>query len=276
MWPSSFQRPDSPPRPRRWGLPGQQESPGFPQPTTASPSFQPRRLVKVAETGSRTRGLWTPVGSVGCTPPVSVSGSVRRNRRRRILVTTIRSTRRSTAGICCFRWAVGGIRGSRRSSTATSGPSAGIQVKTRLGSKKPPGYRKSKRSPTRWGVLVEKPDLTRFKVRFGKLTLKIYAQGERACASKPSGKAPERCLATDPGLLVPTMVALRRGRVGRFLNALPARDVCFIADSTREQRPLPSPVGKRRNQLPPASQVREAGGLVSGAASEAVAQVARL
>jgi len=94
-----------------------------------------------------------------------------------------------TVGICCFRWAVGGIRGSRRSSTATSGPSAGIQVKTRLGSKKPPGYRKSKRPPTRWGVLVEKPDLTRFKVRFGKLTLKIYAQGERALRLEAIGQS---------------------------------------------------------------------------------------
>jgi hypothetical protein len=111
------------------------------------------------------------------------------------------------------------------------------QVKTLFGSKKRPCYRKRKSQPTRWGVLVEKPayDLTVFKVHFGKLTLKIYTKGERVLRIEAIVQN-TRALPCNRSLPhFPRIVALLR-----------AMDVCFIADSTLEQLPLPSQVGKTR------------------------------
>jgi DNA-binding transcriptional ArsR family regulator len=122
------------------------------------------------------------------------------------------------------------------------------QVKTLFGCKKRPCYRKRKGQPTRWGVLIEKPtyDLTVFKVHFGKLTLKIYTKGERVLRIEAIVQN-TRALPCNRSLPhFPTIVALLRGRVERFLNALQGLDVCFIADDTLEQLPLPSQVGKTR------------------------------
>lgn len=49
---------------------------------------------------------------------------------------------------------------------------------------------------------------------------------------------------TDPCPHFPTIAALLRGMVERFLNAIQGLDVCFIADDTLEQLPLPSRVGQ--------------------------------
>ena len=122
------------------------------------------------------------------------------------------------------------------------------QVKTLFGCKKRPCYRKRKSQPTRWGVLVEKPayDLTVFKVHFGKLTLKIYTKGERVLRIEAIVQN-TRALPCNRSLPhFPTIVALLRSMVERFLNALQGLDVCFIADDTLEQLPLSSQVGKTR------------------------------
>lgn len=122
------------------------------------------------------------------------------------------------------------------------------QVKTLFGSKKHPFYWKRRGQPTRWGVLVESPtyDLTVLKVHFGKLTLKIYTKGEpvlRIEAVVQSALAVP-CNRSLPHF--PTIVALLRGMVERFLNTLQALDVCFIAADTLEQLPVPSRLGKTR------------------------------
>jgi hypothetical protein len=122
------------------------------------------------------------------------------------------------------------------------------QVKTLFGCKKRPCYRKRKSQATRWGVLVEKPtyDLTVFKVHFGKLTLKIYTKVERVLLLEAIVQK-TRVLPCNRSLPhFPTIVALLRGMVERFLNALQALDVCFIADDSLEHLPLPSQVGKTR------------------------------
>jgi hypothetical protein len=54
-------------------------------------------------------------------------------------------------------------------------------IKTILGYKHRPKYRKRKGRSARWEVVVERPtyDLTIFKLHCGRLTLKIYTKGER-------------------------------------------------------------------------------------------------
>src|SRR5207247_5983972 len=54
-------------------------------------------------------------------------------------------------------------------------------IKTILGYKHRPKYRKRKKKSAEWEVAVEKPtyDLTIFKLHCGRLTLKIYTKGER-------------------------------------------------------------------------------------------------
>src|SRR5215510_14057790 len=54
-------------------------------------------------------------------------------------------------------------------------------IKTILGYKHRPKYRRPTKRPAEWEVAVERPtyDLTIFKLHCGKLTLKIYTKGER-------------------------------------------------------------------------------------------------
>ncbi len=54
-------------------------------------------------------------------------------------------------------------------------------IKTILGYQRRPRYRTRQRKSAEWEVAVEKPtyDLTIFRLHCGKLTLKIYTQGER-------------------------------------------------------------------------------------------------
>ena len=54
-------------------------------------------------------------------------------------------------------------------------------IKTILGDKHRPKYRRRTKRSTEWQVAVERPsyDLTVFKLHCGRLTLKIYTKGER-------------------------------------------------------------------------------------------------
>src|SRR5580658_2814714 len=121
-------------------------------------------------------------------------------------------------------------------------------VKTILGCKRRPRYRKRKKKSAEWEVAVEKPayDLTIFKLLCGKLTLKIYTKGERvlrieAIAHNTLEVRSGRSLEKFPEIVVALKSALRR-----FMDALICIDQSFIADEMLEQLPAPSQVGKTR------------------------------
>jgi hypothetical protein len=118
-------------------------------------------------------------------------------------------------------------------------------IKTILGYKHRPKYRKRKGRSAEWEVAIERPmyDLTIFN---GKLTLKIYTKGERVLrieavahdtAELHCGRSLER---------FPRIVTELRGILERFTKALSCLDQCFISDETLEQLPLPSHVGKTK------------------------------
>ena len=121
-------------------------------------------------------------------------------------------------------------------------------IKTILGYKHRPRYRKRKGRSAEWEVAVERPtyDLTIFKLHCGRLTLKIYTKGERVLrieavahdtAELHCGRALER---------FPNTVTVLRGILERFTKALSCIDQCFICDETLEQFPAPSQVGKTK------------------------------
>src|SRR6202166_1287010 len=121
-------------------------------------------------------------------------------------------------------------------------------VKTILGYKHRPIYRKRKKKSAEWEVAVEKPayDLTIFKLHCGKLTLKIYTKGERVLRIEAiahntlelrSGRSLEK---------FPEIVVALKGILKRFMDALSCIDQSFIADELLEQLPAPSQVGKTR------------------------------
>jgi hypothetical protein len=121
-------------------------------------------------------------------------------------------------------------------------------IRTILGYKRRPKYRKRKGWTANWEVTVEKPayDLTVFKLHCGKLTLKIYTKGERvlrieAMAHNVKDLNRGRSLNRFAG-----MVSELRSILEKFMNALSCIDQCFIADETLEQLPAPSLVGKAK------------------------------
>jgi hypothetical protein len=121
-------------------------------------------------------------------------------------------------------------------------------IKTILGYKHRPKYRKRKGRSAEWEVAVERPtyDLTIFKLHCGRLTLKIYTKGERVLrieavahdtAELHCGRSLER---------FPRIVTELRGILERFTQALSCIDQCFISEDTLEQLPAPSQVGKTK------------------------------
>jgi hypothetical protein len=72
-------------------------------------------------------------------------------------------------------------------------------VKTILGYKHRPRYRKRKKKSPEWEVTVERPtyDLTIFKLHCGKLTLKIYTKASVYFASRPWPTIPKHWIAAD-------------------------------------------------------------------------------
>jgi hypothetical protein len=122
------------------------------------------------------------------------------------------------------------------------------EVRTILGYRRRPRYRKHKKDSGEWQVAVEKPtyDLTIFKLRCSKLTLKVYTKGERVLrfevvvhntAQLGGGRSLEK---------FPRIVAEAKGILGRFLEVLSCMDQCFIGDRMLEQLPTPSQVGKTK------------------------------
>ncbi len=121
-------------------------------------------------------------------------------------------------------------------------------IKTILGYKHRPQYRKRKGRSAEWEVTVERPtyDLTIFKLHCGRLTLKIYTKGERVLRIEAVA---HDTAALDCGRALenfPRIVTELRGILERFMEALSCIDQCFISDETLEQLPAPSQVGKTK------------------------------
>jgi len=119
-------------------------------------------------------------------------------------------------------------------------------IKTILGYKHRPKYRKRKGKSAEWEVTVERPtyDLTIFKLHCGYLTLKIYTKGERVLRIETVAHD-VRDLDCGSSLgRFPRIISELKNILERFLDALSCIDQCFIADDTLEQLPSPSQVGK--------------------------------
>jgi hypothetical protein len=121
-------------------------------------------------------------------------------------------------------------------------------IQTILGYKHRPKYRTRKGRSAGWEVVVERPtyDLTIFQLHCGRLTLKIYTQGERVLrieavahdtAELHCGRELER---------FPRIVTKLRNILERFTRALSCIDQCFISDETLEQLQAPSQIGKSK------------------------------
>lgn len=121
-------------------------------------------------------------------------------------------------------------------------------VKTILGYMRRPIYRKRKRKSAEWEVAVEKPayDLTIFKLRCGKLTVKIYTKGERVLRIEVVVHNTQELRCGRSLEKFPEIVGQAKGVLVRFIDALSCIDQSFIADGMLEQLPAPSQVGKTR------------------------------
>ena len=119
-------------------------------------------------------------------------------------------------------------------------------VRTILGYRRRPRYRKRTKKSAEWEVAVEKPtyDLTIFKLHCGKLTLKIYTKGERVLRIEVVVHNTRELGCRRSLERFPEIVAEARSVLKRFLDALSCIDQCFIADRMLEQLPAPSQVGK--------------------------------
>ena len=121
-------------------------------------------------------------------------------------------------------------------------------IKTILGYKHRPKYRKRKKKSAEWEVAVERPayDLTIFKLRCGKLTLKIYTKGERVLRIEAVVHNTEELRCGRSLEKFPQIVAEAKGILQRFMDALSCIDQCFIADQMLEQLPAATQVGKTK------------------------------
>jgi hypothetical protein len=121
-------------------------------------------------------------------------------------------------------------------------------VRTILGIKHRPKYRKRKKKTIEWEVTVERPqyDLTIFKLRCGRLTLKMYTKGERVLRAEVVVHNTEELRSGRSIEKFPHNVLTAKEILERFLNALSCIDQCYIADDTLEQLPAPSKVGKTK------------------------------
>jgi hypothetical protein len=121
-------------------------------------------------------------------------------------------------------------------------------IRTILGYRRRPKYRKRKGWSADWEVTVEKPayDLTIFKLHCGKLTLKIYTKGERVLRIEAiAHNIKELNFGRSLDRFARIVSELKR-ILEKFMSALSCVDQCFIADDTLEQLPAPSPVGKAK------------------------------
>jgi hypothetical protein len=121
-------------------------------------------------------------------------------------------------------------------------------IKTILGYRRRPNYRQRTKRAAEWEVAVERPtyDLTIFKLRCGKLTLKIYTKGARVLRIEAGAHNTPQLNCGRSLEMFPEVVSRLRAILERFANALSRIDQCFIADEMLERLPLASQVGKTR------------------------------
>ncbi len=122
------------------------------------------------------------------------------------------------------------------------------RLKTIFGDKKRPHYKRRKKNPKRWGVVVEIPtyDLTVFKVHYGKMTLKIYTKGEHVLRIEVIVHNTKAYRWGRSLPCFPQIVLRLRDILDRFLNAVGCMDACCVADETLENLPLPTQVGQTK------------------------------
>lgn len=122
------------------------------------------------------------------------------------------------------------------------------RVKTIFGDKKRPHRETRKKNPTRWGVVVEKPDYdtTIFKVHYGKMTLKIYSKGEHVLRIEVILHNAKAYRWGHSLPCFPEIVVRLKGILGRFLDALGCINACFVSDETLENLPQPAMIGQTK------------------------------
>lgn len=120
-------------------------------------------------------------------------------------------------------------------------------LKTLFG-RKQRSFLRRRQQPCRCEVVVERPEyhLTIFKLRFGRLGLKMYSKGEHVLRIEATAHntAALRC-----GRVVerfPVLVTALSDMVFRFLGVLRGLDVAWIEDTTLDQLPSASQVGRSR------------------------------
>jgi len=122
------------------------------------------------------------------------------------------------------------------------------EVKTILGRKHRPKYRPRQKETPEWSIAIERPayNLTVFRIRCGKLTLKIYTKGERVLRAEG---LVHNTRELDLGRDLPNftrILARLQEILRRFVETLAGIDACFINDQRLEQLPLPGRVGQTR------------------------------
>src|SRR6201993_166344 len=119
-------------------------------------------------------------------------------------------------------------------------------IKTILGYKHRPKYRRRAKRSAEWQVAVERPsyDLTVFKLHCGRLTLKIYTKGERVLRIEAVAHNTRELKCGRSLENFPEVVFRLKAILERFADALSCIDQCFIADYLLEHLPLASQVGK--------------------------------
>ena len=119
-------------------------------------------------------------------------------------------------------------------------------IKTILGYRRRPIYRRRSQRSVEWEVAVERPtyDLTIFKLHCGKLTLKIYTKGERVLRIEAVAHNTQELNCGRSLDKFPEVVSRLKAILERFADALSCIDQCFIADEMLEHLPAASRVGK--------------------------------
>ena len=119
-------------------------------------------------------------------------------------------------------------------------------IKTILGYRHRPIYRRRTKRSAEWEVAVERPtyDLTIFKLHCGKLTLKIYTKGERVLRIEAVAHNTRELNCGRSLEKFPEVISRLKAILERFADALSCIDQCFIADEMLEHLPVASRVGK--------------------------------
>lgn len=119
-------------------------------------------------------------------------------------------------------------------------------VKTLFGRKRRSRRRNGKEP--RWEIVVERPEysLTIFKIHFGRLTLKIYTKGEHVLRIEAVAHNTEDLRCGKVLDRFPTILGSLTQMLERFLEVLRCLDITWIQDTTLDDLPTSSQVGKTR------------------------------